>query len=308
MMEFFKDLEKQLDNFEKTKIPKPIDIDSCILTTDEFLAHLIDMCKNNSVEDIQNEIIFNYGRVFAVKDYGYEAEEKAANFLLTNEKFLTALISILASQKDIYLLHKMFCNKLYISYIMSKDMQDAYPQLYPYYYTLAKIVNYKTMKSLQAVVPENEAVLISAARYYSPDIRMCVNNTNFVILNIKSKTLTVRDIKYIYETLINNEVDILKAYFIYTMMNQDIQDSNLTQAIMSIVDDLPMDRINYLIMSYIKECQENRSALPVYSSYTRASMSYNGTLIFPRVIQAYNQLVRSGFISSDGLMVLKGTI
>lgn len=303
-MKAFEGLLKELDEFSEKHKPEPVDVWQALPVNSDFIMQLYKLCIDNkvTVEMLQEEIQFNYKRIFTIKDYGSPQEKSDVDIVLLHPKYLAALIQILSANKRIPEYEIYFCNRLYISAIQSGN--ENLMKLYPYFYTLAKIVNYRMVKTLTSVLSENEAVMVAAARFYSSDIRTCIDNVSFILSNIKSKTLNLNDMKYIYETMINNDSTMMRHFFVYTMMNPYIQ-NNLTiiTTIMSMVNDLPMNVISFLILEYIRECRRNRVPLQTYSNYTRVSID-NGSSVFPRVIQAYFGLVNSGCISSDGTLIL----
>lgn len=288
MGSIFKDLEDQLKAFQLSHKKEYIEIPQWNPTINDFIIKLMNDCTKSTVDELKDIIMFDYQKLFAIIQFGSKEDSGLAYQVLFDTKFLSALIKVLSNKKDICSSDIQFCNRLYISVLQSHN-DGMINKLYPFVYTLAKIVNYNMIRTLQGVLTENEAVLVAAARNYSDDMCLCVHNTTFVLQSIKSKTLSVKDLVYIYETIIDRDSYAFNQYFMHTMLDKNAHNNpNIILALLTILEEISTASINYTLLFYTKECLNRRifNATDIFEKYIYEVDENNSCRTkFPRVSQ-----------------------
>lgn len=308
----FEELQKQFKEYqEKHKVvfkPEPL-----LPTSTEFLRYILNLCETESEEELRKDIYFSYQRVFDLLDTTNQPDRELMLQIVTNSKFLIAVSKILGEKTKISASERCASSKLYLMMLQNMDVSGM-DKLYPLYYSIAKIANRRTVLTLLGInsLSEDNAVLISAARYCSNSLQQCAKNTVYAFRSIakSGKDLSVEILVKIFEIIIEMDLSSLSGYFNYVMLNGPLlyedneMDKNLTMAMLYFVENLPTNQISSILMEYVRAYNYE-----IYNNHPICfRMTFRAILTvyqekFPRIAYVLNNMLACQAFQNFGLKV-----
>ncbi|MGL5752089.1 MAG: hypothetical protein ACRCXT_16270 [Paraclostridium sp.] len=223
-------------------------------------------------DDVFELISMNYSTILNTKfieTYG------CAN-IFTNSKFLNILTHVLY-KVNITLDIKICCNKIAYDYITLKNDNQLIKDML---INLSKTVNRDYMYSLVGLgIPDDIAAMILLYRYSSNKELVNLQRMNWVICNSPEELMDEQMIIYIYERLaVNSFADLFEAtmFDIYEkgVHSESIMNiySLTSLAITDILNNLPSDKIAYVLKRYTTDRSSILGLLPV--RFSLQTLSY----------------------------------
>jgi len=249
----FEELESKLQQ-EKPLQQIPINgvLDSPLFNPDgyrEKLKHIDEMTDRELYNLLKDNHVTILSDLFMNNNMMYLS-------LITNSKFLTAMIQVMGSIPDISHDITVFCNKLAYDYLTLADVEkDSY--IKQLLFALSKTVNKRVIPSLLGIgIPEDLASYLALARYSSQKEMVNVKRLNLVIMNSSQELMTEQRIVWIYEKLFNKITMLFEAtmFDVYKQEelteSMDIIYSTIGLAVIDILNGMPMADIRKVLISY----------------------------------------------------------
>jgi len=175
------------------------------------------------------------------------------------------------------------CNKLAYDYItLSEDHIDN--TVKNKLINLSNIVNRTTIKRLMDLgLSTIDACNIAICRYSSGNEKINTERLNFVLCKMNSNIITLQNIIYIYEILYDSISSLFSGIMFETYTEEEEDDfgydfmnnySNISIAILTIVNNLPSDKIDILLRGYVEEWKTNKCPQTRFS-FRSISNDYN---------------------------------
>ena len=175
------------------------------------------------------------------------------------------------------------CNKLAYDYItLSEDHIDN--TVKNKLINLSNIVNRTTIKRLMDLgLSTIDACNIAICRYSSGTEKINTERLNFVLCKMNSNIITLQNIIYIYEILYDSISSLFSGIMFETYTEEEEDDfgydfmnnySNISIAILTIVNNLPSDKIDILLRGYVEEWKTNKCPQTRFS-FRSISNDYN---------------------------------
>ena len=175
------------------------------------------------------------------------------------------------------------CNKLAYDYItLSEDHIDN--TVKNKLINLSNIVNRTTIKRLMDLgLSTIDACNIAICRYSSGNEKINTERLNFMLCKMNSNIVTLQNIIYIYEILYDSISSLFSGIMFETYTEEEEDDfgydfmnnySNISIAILTIVNNLPSDKIDILLRGYVEEWKTNKCPQTRFS-FRSISNDYN---------------------------------
>lgn len=159
------------------------------------------------------------------------------------------------------------CNKLSYDYMtLSEDHIDN--MVKNKLINLSNIVNRTTIKRLMDLgLSTIDACNIAICRYSSGNEKINTERLNFMLCKMNSNIVTLQNIIYIYEILYDSISSLFSGIMFETYTEEEEDDfgydfmnnySNISIAILTIVNNLPSDKIDTLLRGYVEEWKTNK--------------------------------------------------
>ncbi len=159
------------------------------------------------------------------------------------------------------------CNKLAYDYItLSEDHIDN--TVKNKLINLSNIVNRTTIKRLMDIgLSTIDACNIAICRYSTGNEKINTERLNFALCKMSSTIVTLQNIIYIYEILYDSVSFLFSGIMFETYTEEEEDDfgyefmnnySNISIAILTIVNNLPSDKIATLLEGYVEEWKNNK--------------------------------------------------
>lgn len=159
------------------------------------------------------------------------------------------------------------CNKLSYDYMtLSEDHIDN--MVKNKLINLSNIVNRTTIKRLMDLgLSTIDACNIAICRYSSGNEKINTERLNFMLCKMNSNIVTLQNIIYIYEILYDSISSLFSGIMFETYTEDEEDDfgydfmnnySNISIAILTIVNNLPSDKIDTLLRGYVEEWKTNK--------------------------------------------------
>ena len=133
---------------------------------------------------------------------------------------------------------------------------------------LSNIVNRTTIKRLMDLgLSTIDACNIAICRYSSGNEKINTERLNFMLCKMNSNIVTLQNIIYIYEILYDSISSLFSGIMFETYTEEEEDDfgydfmnnySNISIAILTIVNNLPSDKIDTLLRGYVEEWKTNK--------------------------------------------------
>lgn len=187
--------------------------------------------------------------------------------IFQDHRFLDIFIDIINSNPNISYNTILGCNKLAYDYMtLSEDHIDA--TIKNKLINLSNIVNRNTIKRLMDLgLSTIDACNIAICRYSSGNEKINTERLNFVLCKMNSNIVTLQNIIYIYEILYDNISSLFSGIMFETYTEEEEDDfgydfmnnySNISIAILTIVNNLPSEKIDTLLRGYVEEWKSNK--------------------------------------------------
>ncbi len=202
--------------------------------------------------------------------------------IFQNYRFLDIFTEVINSINITYNI-TLGCNKLSYDYItLSEDHIDT--TVKNKLINLSNIVNRNTIKRLMDIgINTTDACNISICRYSSGNEKINTERLNFILCKMNSSVITLQNIIYIYEILYDNISSLFSGIMFETYTEEEEDDfgydfmnnySNINIAILTIVNNLPSDKIETLLRGFVEEWKSNKCPQTRFS-FRSISNDYN---------------------------------